>query len=103
VGQGNKFGLNKVKRNISFSHGEVSNQRENSQDFKHHDDSNMELGTIKLKLHVFQGKNDPKAYLEWEKKLIRYLTVITTYNIKRLNLLSLSLQIMHYYGRIDLF
>ena len=83
VGQGNRFGPNRVKMNISFSHGEVSNQRENSRDFRHHDDSDGELGTIKLKLHVFQGKNDPKAYLEWEKKLIRYLIIITTYNIKR--------------------
>ena len=25
--------------------------------------------TIKLKIPDFQGKNDPEAYLEWEKKV----------------------------------
>jgi hypothetical protein len=28
-----------------------------------------ELDTIKLKIPNFQGKNDPKAYLEFEKKV----------------------------------
>ena len=28
-----------------------------------------DLGSIKLKIPSFQGKNDPKAYLEWEKKM----------------------------------
>ncbi|KAH9744149.1 hypothetical protein KPL70_003565 [Citrus sinensis] len=28
-----------------------------------------DLGSIKLKIPYFQGKNDPKAYLEWEKKV----------------------------------
>ena len=27
------------------------------------------LGSIKMKILSFQGKNDPKAYLEWEKKI----------------------------------
>jgi hypothetical protein len=27
------------------------------------------LGNIKMKIPSFQGKNDPKAYLEWEKKV----------------------------------
>jgi hypothetical protein len=26
------------------------------------------LGTIKLKISVLLGNNDPKVYLEWEKK-----------------------------------
>lgn len=29
---------------------------------------NCDLGNIKLKISFFQGKNDLKAYLEWEKK-----------------------------------
>ena len=28
-----------------------------------------DLGSIKLKIHSFQGKNDPEAYLEWGKKV----------------------------------
>jgi len=28
-----------------------------------------DLDTIKLKIPNFQGKNDPEAYLEWEKKV----------------------------------
>ena len=27
------------------------------------------LGNIKMKISSFQGKNDPEAYLEWEKKM----------------------------------
>lgn len=27
------------------------------------------LGSIKMKIPSFQGKNDPEAYLEWEKKI----------------------------------
>ena len=27
------------------------------------------LGNIKMKILSFQGKNDPNAYLEWEKKM----------------------------------
>jgi hypothetical protein len=30
VGQGNKFGLNKGRRNVSFGHGGVFSQRESS-------------------------------------------------------------------------
>lgn len=28
-----------------------------------------DLGSIKLKVPQFQGKNNPEAYLEWEKKV----------------------------------
>ncbi|PON79426.1 hypothetical protein PanWU01x14_011610 [Parasponia andersonii] len=27
------------------------------------------LGNIKMRIPVFQGKSDPEAYLEWEKKI----------------------------------
>jgi hypothetical protein len=27
------------------------------------------LGSIKMKIPSFQGRNDPKAYLEWKKKI----------------------------------
>ena len=27
------------------------------------------IGSIKMKIPPFQGRNDPEAYLEWEKKM----------------------------------
>ena len=33
------------------------------------DGTNKNLGNIKMKITSFQGKNDPEAYLEWEKKV----------------------------------
>ena len=33
------------------------------------DGTNRNLRNIKMKIPSFQGKNDPKVYLEWEKKV----------------------------------
>ena len=33
------------------------------------DGTDRNLGSIKMKTSLFQGKNDPVAYLEWEKKV----------------------------------
>ena len=33
------------------------------------DGTDRNLGKIKMKISSFQGKNDPEAYLEWEKKV----------------------------------
>ena len=33
------------------------------------DGTTRNLGNIKMKIPSFQGKNDPKVYLEWEKKV----------------------------------
>jgi hypothetical protein len=33
------------------------------------DGTNKNLGNIKMMIPSFQGKNDPEAYLEWEKKV----------------------------------
>jgi hypothetical protein len=54
---------------VSFGHGEVFSQRESSWDFRHRNDLDGELGTIKLKIPYFQGKIDPEAYIEWENKV----------------------------------
>ena len=35
--------------------------------FGGHDDFDGDLDAIKLKIPSFQGKNDPKMYLKWEK------------------------------------
>ena len=47
----------------------VSNRRYGR---RHREDRNREdnnLGNIKMKIPSFQGKNDPEAYLEWERKV----------------------------------
>ena len=33
------------------------------------DGAGRNLGNIKMRIPSFQGKNDPEAYLEWEKKV----------------------------------
>ena len=47
----------------------VSNRRYGGQfrEARNREDNN--LGSIKMKISLFQGKNDLKAYLEWEKKM----------------------------------
>ena len=34
-----------------------------------HEEVDLHLGNIKMKISSFQGGNDLKAYLEWEKKV----------------------------------
>ena len=41
------------------------------------------LGSIKMKIPSFQGKNDPKAYLEWEKKMELVFFAITIQSLRR--------------------
>jgi len=57
AGQGIRFGPNRARRNVNF-HGMGT-----------YEDMDGDLDTIKLKIPNFQGKNNPKAYLEWEKKV----------------------------------
>ena len=50
--------------------GSVVNYRRRGGRFRedrNHEDRGM--GGIKMKIPAFQGKNDPEAYLEWEKKM----------------------------------
>ena len=55
IGQGIKSKPNRARRNVNF------------RGMGNYED--MEGDTIKLKIPNFQGKNDPEAYLEWEKKV----------------------------------
>ena len=41
--------------------------RERLREARNQEDDN--LGSIKMKIPSFQGKNDPKVYLEWERKV----------------------------------
>ena len=55
VGQGMRSGPNRARRNVNF------------RGMGNYDD--MDGENIKLKIPNFEGKNDPEAYLEWEKKV----------------------------------
>jgi hypothetical protein len=57
AGQGIRSGPNRARRNVNF-HG-----------MGNYEDVDGDLDTIKLKIPIFQGKNDHKIYLEWEKKV----------------------------------
>jgi len=50
-------GPNRARRNVNFS------------GMGTYEDMDGDLDTVKLKIPNFQGKNDPEAYLEWEKKV----------------------------------
>ena len=55
-----------------------------------YEDMHGDLDTIKLKIPSFQGENDPKAYLEWEKKVIGFLIAIAILNIKKVKLVIIE-------------
>jgi hypothetical protein len=57
AGQGIRSGPNRARRNVNF------------RGMGTYEDMDGDLDTIKLKIPNFQGKNDPEAYLEWEKKV----------------------------------
>ena len=57
IGQGIRPRPNKARRNMNFHY---------MRNYKH---MGGDLDTIKLKIPNFQGRNDPKAYSEWEKKV----------------------------------
>ena len=53
------------------------------------------LGSIKMKIPAFQGKSDPKAYLEWEKKME---LVFDCHNYSELNKVKLAAIEFTYYA-----
>ena len=55
VGQGIRSRLNRGRKNVNFH--VIGNYED------------MDGDTITLKIQNFQGKNDPEAYLEWEKNV----------------------------------
>jgi hypothetical protein len=57
VGQGIRSGPNRARRNVNF------------RGMGNYEEMDRVLNTIKLRISNFQGKNDPEAYLEWEKKV----------------------------------
>jgi hypothetical protein len=59
----------KIKGILGIKLGGQFGQRENFRSVGGHADLDGDLDAIKLKIPFFQGKNDPEAYLEWEKKM----------------------------------
>ncbi|PKI59650.1 hypothetical protein CRG98_019956, partial [Punica granatum] len=47
----------------------VSNRRHGGRFREDRNREDNNLGSIKMKIPLFQGKSDPEAYLEWEKKV----------------------------------
>ena len=43
-------------------------------------------GSIKMKILLFQGKNDPEAYLEWEKKIELVFDCHNYFELKKVKL-----------------
>ena len=69
-----KRGVKHVEE-FSEDEGSIDNTRRRdsgNRNWENRGDRNWEdnyLGNIKMKIPPFQGKNDPEAYLEWEKKV----------------------------------
>ena len=48
------------------------------------------LGSIKMKIPSFQGKNDPEAYLEWESKVENVFEIHNYSEDKKVKLASVE-------------
>jgi hypothetical protein len=46
-----------------------------------------DLGSIKMKIMAFQGKNNLKAYLEWKKKVVLIFYCHHYFEVKRVKLI----------------
>ncbi|PON88166.1 hypothetical protein TorRG33x02_159950, partial [Trema orientale] len=57
-----------------------------------------DLGGIKVKIPSFQGKNDPEAYLEWEKRMEIVFDCHNYSEIKKVKLQLNSLTILLFGG-----
>ena len=55
---------------------------------KNWEDNN--LGSIKMKISLFQGKNDPEAYLEWEKKIELVFDCHNYFKLKKVTLAAIK-------------
>ena len=49
--------------------GQQINPRRQARRGRHNDNVDRNLGSIKMKIPSFQGRNDPDVYLEWERKV----------------------------------
>jgi hypothetical protein len=78
AGQGIWSGPNMARRNVNF-HAMGT-----------YEDMDGDLNTIKLKIPNFQGKNDPEAYLEWEKKVDWIFDCHSYFKQKKVKLLMIE-------------
>ena len=59
-----------TKRSLEEEFDEESEDNTSTR-FNKGNNKDNNIGTIKMKIPSFQGKSDPEAYLEWEKKVDR--------------------------------
>ena len=59
------------------------------------------LGSIKLKIPSFQGRNDPEVYLEWEKKIELIFDCHNYSEEKKVKLAVMNSLIMQLFGGIN--
>jgi hypothetical protein len=78
AGQGIRSGPNRARRNVNF------------RGMGTYKDMDGDLDTIKLKIPNFHGKNDPEAYLEWEKKVDWILDCHSYFEQKKVKLVIIE-------------
>jgi len=85
-----------------FKHDDQFVQNSAFYDFRNCDDVDGDLGTIKMKILVFQGKNNLGAYLEWEKKIDLIFHHNHYFKGKKVKFAMIEFMIMSLYGKINL-
>ncbi|GKV17059.1 hypothetical protein SLEP1_g27612 [Rubroshorea leprosula] len=66
-GQNSNFSIERIMRGKKGQRGRFNQREQNLPRWG--DRQDHDLGSIKMKIPPFQGKNDPGVYLEWEKKV----------------------------------
>ena len=64
-----------------IDHDSVVSDRRYGGRLRNREDNN--LGSIKMKIPSFQGKNDPEVYLEWERKVEMVFIITIIMKIRR--------------------
>jgi len=78
AGRGIRSGPNRARRTVNF------------RGMGTYENMDGDLDTIKLKIPNFQGKNDPEAYLEWEKKVDWIFDCHSYYEQKKVKLVIIE-------------
>ncbi|GKV06986.1 hypothetical protein SLEP1_g18800 [Rubroshorea leprosula] len=65
--QNSNLNMDRFMRGIGDQKGRFNREEQNL--MSQGDQQDRDLGSIKMKIPLFQGKNDPDVYLEWENKV----------------------------------
>lgn len=68
-GAKDRFRQPKNQMASGFCQGDQFSHRGEIWDFRYHNGLDKNLGSIEMKVPAFQGRNNPEAYLVWEKKI----------------------------------